>query len=59
NIYDLRNKIIHNGNIISVKREDLVALEKLQWLTFSLQLKEMNVEITDIEDILNCIFGVG
>lgn len=59
NIYDLRNKIIHNGNIISVKREDLVALEKLQWLTFSLQLKEMNVEISDIEDILNCIFGVG
>lgn len=59
NIYDLRNKIIHNGNIISVKREDLLALEKLQWLTFSLQLKEMNVEISDIEDILNCIFGVG
>jgi regulator of replication initiation timing len=59
NIYDLRNKIIHNGNIISVKREDLVALEKLQWLTFGLQLKEMNVEFSDIEDILNCIFGVG
>ena len=59
NIYDLRNKIIHNGNIISVKRDDLIALEKLQWLTFSLQLKEMNVEISDMEDILNCIFGVG
>lgn len=59
NIYRLRTNIVHNGTFLRFDNEERMAGEKLQWLTYALQLKQIGIPDNRMEEWLNSAFGVG
>lgn len=58
-IYRLRTEIVHHGDLIRFDDVDRMALEKLQWLTYAMQLKQIGISDDRMEEWLNRTFGVG
>lgn len=58
-IYRLRTDIVHKGDAIKFSSFDISCLEKLQWITYLLLLREIGIEDQDLEDWMNRVMGVG
>lgn len=59
NIYRIRSETVHEGKIIQFNHSNIKYLEKLQWLTYALQIRRIGIEDEKLEDILDMVFGVG
>lgn len=58
-IYTLRTEIVHKGAIIQFSNMDTRCLEILQWITYALQIQQMQIEPKKWEEMLDYVFGVG
>ena len=58
-IYRLRTDIVHKGDAIKFSSFDIRCLEKLQWITYLLLLREIGIEDQDLENWMNRVMGVG
>lgn len=58
-IYRLRTDIVHKGDAIKFSSFDISCLEKLQWITYLLLLREIGIEDQDLENWMNRVMGVG
>ena len=57
-IYDIRTEITHKGEVRKFESKDYASLEKLQWITYLLQLIHLGVT-EGYEELLDSVFCVG
>lgn len=55
-IYTIRTEIVHKGALIQFDSKDTECLEILQWITYALQMQQMQIEPKNWERMLDYVF---